>query len=55
MLLYRLPLFILNQYNLEMNLPAREGLGVECELERYDYLLRDCVGDLIGEKKWKED
>ncbi|MGB5635088.1 MAG: DUF4327 family protein [Waterburya sp.] len=35
--------------------PAREWLGIECELERADYLLRDRVGDLIGEQKWEED
>jgi hypothetical protein len=42
-------------YVLCEHLPAREWLGVECELERADYLLRDRVGDLIGEEKWEED
>ena len=42
-------------YVLCEHLPAREWLGIECELERYDYLLRDRVGDLIGEEKWEED
>ncbi len=42
-------------YVLCEHLPAREWLGIECELERYDYLLRDRVCDLIGEEKWEED
>jgi hypothetical protein len=36
-------------YILCEHLPAREWLGIECELERADYLLRDRVSDLIGE------
>ena len=42
-------------YVLCEHLPAREWLGIECELERADYLLRDRVGDLIGEEQWEED
>ena len=42
-------------YVLCEHLPAREWLGIECELERGDYLLRDRVGDLIGEQQWEED
>ncbi len=42
-------------YVLCEHLPAREWFAIECELERYDYLLRDRVGDLIGESKWEED
>ncbi len=42
-------------YVLCEHLPAREWLGIECELERADYLLRDRVCDLIGEEKWEED
>ena len=38
-------------YVLCEHLPAREWLSIECELERYDYLLRDRVGDLIDESK----
>jgi hypothetical protein len=42
-------------YVLCEHLPAREWLGIECEIERSDYLLRDRVSDLIGEEKWEED
>ena len=42
-------------YVLCEHLPAREWLYIECELERYDYLLRDRVRDLIGDERWKED
>ncbi len=42
-------------YVLCEHLPAREWLGVECELERADYLLRARVGDLIGKEQWEED
>ncbi len=42
-------------YVLCEHLPAREWFAIECELERYDYLLRDRVGDLIGEEQWEED
>ncbi|WP_036479200.1 DUF4327 family protein [Myxosarcina sp. GI1] len=44
------PLYVLCEY-----LPAREWLGIECQLERYDYLLRDRIGDLIGEPRWESD
>ena len=44
------PLYVLCEY-----LPAREWLEVECQLERFDYLLRDRVGDLIGEQRWSDD
>jgi hypothetical protein len=44
------PLYILCEY-----LPARECLDIECILERCDYLLRDRVGDLIGEPNWIND
>ncbi len=36
-------------------LPPREWLGVEDELERFGYLLRDRVVDLVGEPKWNDD
>ena len=42
-------------YVLCEHLAAREWLSIECELERADYLLRDRVGDLIGEERWQED
>lgn len=44
------PLYVLCEY-----LPAREWVGIECELERSGYLLRDRVCDLIGEKQWNDD
>lgn len=44
------PLYVLCQY-----LPAREWLGFECELERFDYFLRDRVGDLLSTEKWDSD
>lgn len=44
------PLYVLCEY-----LPAREWLGIECELERCDYLLRDRIGDLISCERWDSD
>jgi hypothetical protein len=44
------PIYILCQY-----IPAREWVCVECELERFDYLLRDRIGDLISQETWDED
>jgi hypothetical protein len=44
------PIYILCDY-----IPAREWLGVESELERCDYLLRDPIGDLIGSETWTDD
>jgi hypothetical protein len=44
------PLRILFEY-----LPAREWNKIECELERYDYLLRDRIIDLVGEINWDSD
>jgi hypothetical protein len=44
------PLYVLCEY-----LPAREWLGVENELERSGYLLRDRIVDLIGGEKWDSD
>lgn len=44
------PLRILFEY-----LPANEWSMIECELERYDYLLRDRIIDLVGEISWKSD
>ena len=42
-------------YSLCRYIPAREWVDVEHELERYSYLLRDRVGDLIGSEKWDND
>lgn len=44
------PLYALCQY-----LPAREWLGIECELERCDYLLRDRISDLLSTERWDND
>ena len=44
------PLYVLCEY-----LPAREWLGIEKELERNDYLLRDRIIDLIGTEQWDSD
>ena len=44
------PIYTLCQY-----IPAREWVGVECELEKCDFLLRDRIGDLIGREEWDND
>lgn len=44
------PIYSLCQY-----IPLREWVGVECELEKSDFLLRDRIGDLIGCEKWDND
>jgi hypothetical protein len=44
------PIYSLCQY-----IPAREWVGVECELEKCDFLLRDRIGDLIGCEQWDND
>lgn len=44
------PIYVLCQY-----IPPREWVQVECELERWDYLLRDCIGDLIPPEIWADD
>lgn len=44
------PLRILFEY-----LPPRQWNLIECELERYDYLLRDRIIDLVGEVDWSSD
>ncbi|AFY38464.1 hypothetical protein Lepto7376_2169 [[Leptolyngbya] sp. PCC 7376] len=36
-------------------IPPREWNSVESELERCDYLLRDCIGDLLSAEKWEND
>ncbi|MEO0926223.1 MAG: DUF4327 family protein [Cyanobacteria bacterium J06643_13] len=42
-------------YSLCKYIPAREWVTVECQLERYDYLLRDPIGDLISYDRWESD
>ena len=44
------PLRILFEY-----LPAKQWNTIECELEQYDYLLRDRIIDLVGEVSWESD
>lgn len=44
------PIYVLCKF-----IPAREWVGVECELERCDYLLRDPVGDLVSYQTWEND
>lgn len=44
------PIYVLCEY-----LPAREWLNIENELERYGYLLRDRIIDLIGSERWDKD
>ncbi|MFM1843836.1 MAG: hypothetical protein RLZZ490_2579 [Cyanobacteriota bacterium] len=44
------PIYVLCQY-----IPARQWVGVECELERNDYLLRDQIGDLLAAESWESD
>jgi hypothetical protein len=44
------PLYVLCQY-----IPAREWVCVEYELEKGEFLLRDRVGDLIGNEEWEND
>ena len=44
------PIYVLCQY-----IPPREWVGVECELEKCDYLLRDQIGDLIPAQIWDND
>ncbi len=44
------PIYVLCQY-----IPAREWVCVECELERCNILLRDRIGDLMGQEEWDND
>jgi hypothetical protein len=42
-------------YTLWRYIPAREWIRVERELEKSNFLLRDCLGDLIGWEEWHND
>ena len=42
-------------YSLWRYIPAREWLYLERELEKSNFLLRDCLGDLIGWGEWQND
>lgn len=44
------PIYTLCQY-----IPPREWPGVENELERHGYLLRDHIIDLLSSETWEED
>ncbi len=44
------PIYTLCQY-----IPAREWVCIEAELEKWDFLLRDRISDLIGREKWDND
>lgn len=44
------PIFTLCGY-----IAAREWPLIEAELEQYDYLLRDCIGDLFPCEIWSDD
>jgi hypothetical protein len=44
------PIYTLCQY-----IPAREWAYIETELERYNFLLRDRIGDLMGREDWEND
>lgn len=44
------PIYALCKY-----IPAREWSDVEYELEKSDFLLRDRIGDLLGQEMWDND
>jgi hypothetical protein len=44
------PIRILFEY-----LPVPQWIVIEYELERYDYLLRDRIVDLVGKIDWESD
>ncbi len=44
------PIYVLCEF-----IPPREWVCVEIELERYEYLLRDQIGDLIACERWEND
>ncbi len=44
------PIYTLCQY-----IPAKQWSLVECELEKYDFLLRDSLIDLLAHEEWSCD
>jgi hypothetical protein len=44
------PIYTLCQY-----IPACEWVGIEIELEKNDFLLRDRLVDLLGREEWESD
>lgn len=43
-------IYILCQY-----IPVRDWVCFEPELERGEFLLRDCIGDLLSHEEWNND
>ncbi|MBD2433868.1 MULTISPECIES: DUF4327 family protein [Fischerella] len=43
------PIYVLCKY-----IPYRDWLCVELELERNEFLLRDCIIDLLSRENWSE-
>ena len=46
----RQPIYTLSKY-----IPASEWICVERELEENEFLLRDCIADLICNEEWEND
>lgn len=42
-------------YTLCQHIPAREWSLVENTLEQHSFLLRDRIGDLMGQEAWEND
>lgn len=42
-------------YNLGQFIPVQDWSYVERELANNEFLLRDCLGDLLGREDWSED
>ncbi|MGK7888561.1 MAG: DUF4327 family protein [Leptolyngbyaceae cyanobacterium] len=42
-------------YGLCNYIPTREWQGVESELEKHGFLLRDRLGDLLSQETWDND
>lgn len=42
-------------HTLCLHIPAREWVWLESDLEKYGFLLRDRIGDLLGNETWCED
>jgi hypothetical protein len=42
-------------YTLCRYFPSREWVCIEYELEQNDFLMRDRIGDLIGQETWTDD
>lgn len=42
-------------YRLCEFIPAREWIALTAELEAWNFLLRDRIGDLLGVEQWRND